>query len=78
MTNTHYVWVQKVDYENVLLCCRAYFETSHLAKNCPKDAQKNNFRKSQRESTWWGGAKLEHYTILKTKGPLEIKVIETQ
>jgi len=36
LTSKDYVWNQKLDYESVLFRCRSYFETGHLAKNCPK------------------------------------------
>ena len=66
LTNTDYVWVPKLDYENVLFRYRPCFDTSHLAINCPKAIKKNNTsKKNSRKLTWWDGAKLEHYYFQK-------------
>jgi len=76
LTIEDYVWVQKLDYENILFQCRACYETCHLVKNCPKAIQYSS-RRDHRKSTWWEGAKIEHYTMFKNESPLETdKVVE--
>jgi len=65
LTSKDYAWNQKLDYESVLFRCRSYFETGHLAKNCPKASEKNFARKNHHRSTWWEGAQKEHYTVIK-------------
>lgn len=71
MINIDYLWIQKVNYENVLFWCRDCFDKGHLAKNFLKASQKNNPRKSHHKSTWWNGAKFKHYIVFKNEGPLD-------
>eukprot|EP00253_Pinus_taeda_P017607 PITA_17607 len=71
LTSKDYVWNQKLDYESVVFRCRSYFETGHLAKNCPKASQENSARKNHHRSTWWEGAQKEHYTVIKEEYSLK-------
>jgi len=71
LTSKSYVWIQKLDYKNVLFGCRSCFETRHLAKDCPKESHNSNPRKNHRRSTWWSGANPDHYTVSKSEVPLE-------
>jgi len=67
LTSKDCVWNQKFDYESVLFRYRSCFEMGHLARNFPKDSQKNSARKNHHRSAWWEGAQKENYIVIKEK-----------
>lgn len=72
LTSEDYMWVQKLDYKNLLFWCQAYYKTCHLAKNYPK-ATHYSSRRGHCKSTLWECVKIEYDIVFKNlDSPLDI------